>query len=49
MSPRILLLPGDGIGPEITAEAVKVLAAIAAGSGASFEFDEARRRRHRAA
>ncbi len=27
---RICLLPGDGIGPEITAEAVKVLAAIGA-------------------
>jgi len=38
---RICLLPGDGIGPEITAEAVKVLGAIGAKHGAAFEFDEA--------
>ncbi|MCP1362652.1 isocitrate/isopropylmalate family dehydrogenase, partial [Halomonas sp. BBD45] len=25
MSRKILVLPGDGIGPEITAEAVKIL------------------------
>ena len=41
MSPRILLLPGDGIGPEITAEAVNVLAAIGVRSATTFEFDEA--------
>ncbi|MDP3631526.1 MAG: 3-isopropylmalate dehydrogenase [Actinomycetota bacterium] len=38
---RICLLPGDGIGPEITAEAVKVLGAIGERFGATFEFTEA--------
>ncbi|MDZ4179093.1 MAG: 3-isopropylmalate dehydrogenase [Coriobacteriia bacterium] len=38
---RICLLPGDGIGPEITAEAVKVLHAIGAREGVTFEFSEA--------
>ncbi|HET6351077.1 MAG TPA: 3-isopropylmalate dehydrogenase [Coriobacteriia bacterium] len=38
---RICLLPGDGIGPEITAEAVKVLGAIGAAEGVEFVFDEA--------
>jgi 3-isopropylmalate dehydrogenase len=38
---RICLLPGDGIGPEITAEAVKVMEAIGAGEGVAFSFDEA--------
>jgi 3-isopropylmalate dehydrogenase len=38
---RICLLPGDGIGPEITAEAVKVLEAIGRRFGARFEFQEA--------
>jgi 3-isopropylmalate dehydrogenase len=38
---RITLLPGDGIGPEIMAVAVKVLDAIAAKTGISFEFSEA--------
>ena len=38
---RICLLPGDGIGPEITAEAVKVLGIIGERFGASFEFTEA--------
>ena len=38
---RICLLPGDGIGPEITAEAVKVLDVIGARSGTTFEFSEA--------
>jgi 3-isopropylmalate dehydrogenase len=38
---RICLLPGDGIGPEITAEAVKVLRAVGAVEGAEFVFDEA--------
>jgi len=37
----ICLLPGDGIGPEITAEAVKVLGVIGAKYSVSFEFDEA--------
>ncbi|MDO8963142.1 MAG: 3-isopropylmalate dehydrogenase [Coriobacteriia bacterium] len=38
---RICLLPGDGIGPEITAEAVKVLGAIGERDGVVFEFHEA--------
>jgi len=38
---RICLLPGDGIGPEITAEAVKVLNVIGEREGVAFEFDEA--------
>ena len=38
---RICLLPGDGIGPEITAEAVKVLGAIGAQHDVEFKFDEA--------
>ena len=38
---RICLLPGDGIGPEITAEAVKVLGVIGERHGVSFEFEEA--------
>lgn len=38
---RICLLPGDGIGPEITAEAVKVLQVIGGREGVTFEFDEA--------
>jgi 3-isopropylmalate dehydrogenase len=37
MSKKIAVLPGDGIGPEVTAEAVKVLRA----SGAELEFHEA--------
>jgi 3-isopropylmalate dehydrogenase len=38
---RICLLPGDGIGPEITAEAVKVLDVIGEKHGASFAYEEA--------
>jgi len=38
---RICLLPGDGIGPEITAEAVKVLRRIGAKHDVTWEFDEA--------
>jgi 3-isopropylmalate dehydrogenase len=43
MSPvkRICLLPGDGIGPEITAEAVKVLEVIGKKHDVTFEFSEA--------
>ncbi|GAB4276049.1 MAG: 3-isopropylmalate dehydrogenase [Coriobacteriia bacterium] len=37
---RICVLPGDGIGPEIMAEALKVLDAIAATEGVTFEYDE---------
>ncbi|MGH9815335.1 MAG: 3-isopropylmalate dehydrogenase [Candidatus Acidiferrales bacterium] len=35
---RIAVIPGDGIGPEVTAEAVKVLRAVAAKSGKPLEF-----------
>ncbi len=38
---KILLLPGDGIGPEVLAQARKVLEACAAQEGFSVEFDEA--------
>jgi 3-isopropylmalate dehydrogenase len=38
---RICLLPGDGIGPEITAEAVKVLLAVGELEDVSFDFHEA--------
>jgi len=37
----ICLLPGDGIGPEIMAEAIKVLAAIAEREETTFEYVEA--------
>ncbi len=33
VEPRILILPGDGIGPEIVAVAVRVLEALSAGQG----------------
>ncbi len=35
---RIALLPGDGIGPEVTAEAVKVLKVIESANGLTFRF-----------
>src|SRR5574337_80165 len=35
---RIAVLPGDGIGPEVTAEAVKVLKAIEEVVGLTFRF-----------
>ncbi len=38
---RICLLPGDGIGPEIIAEAVKVLDALGAKYDVAFEYTEA--------
>lgn len=37
---RILVLPGDGIGPEIVNEALKVLDRVAALEGIDLEFDE---------
>ena len=37
---KICLLPGDGIGPEVIAESVKVLDAIAEQSDFSFEYTE---------
>jgi 3-isopropylmalate dehydrogenase len=36
MAPRIITLPGDGIGPEIMAPALEVLAAV----GAEFEYEQ---------
>jgi 3-isopropylmalate dehydrogenase len=40
-SHRIVVLPGDGIGQEVTAEAVRVLRAVEKSSSASFEFEQA--------
>lgn len=37
---NIVLLPGDGIGPEVTAEAVRVLDAVAQRSGHAFHYKE---------
>src|SRR5215510_15753828 len=37
---KIAVLPGDGIGQEVTAEAAKVMRVIAKQSGASFEFEQ---------
>jgi 3-isopropylmalate dehydrogenase len=37
MAHKVILLPGDGIGPEITPPAVEVLEAVAPGD---FEFEE---------
>ena len=37
---RILLLPGDGIGPEVTAEARRVLEAAAGAAGLRLDFEE---------
>jgi len=39
--PNIAVLPGDGIGPEIVQEAVKVLRAVGAKYGIDFNFREA--------
>lgn len=36
---RIVVLAGDGIGPEVTAEAEKVLQAIGQKFGHNFTFD----------
>jgi 3-isopropylmalate dehydrogenase len=38
---KILVLPGDGIGPEIVTEAVKVLARLRGGHGLAVDVDEA--------
>ena len=38
---RIAVLPGDGIGQEVTPEAVRVLQAVAKGSGVGLEFEQA--------
>jgi 3-isopropylmalate dehydrogenase len=40
MRANIVLLPGDGIGPEVVAEAVRVLDVIASKSGHSFNYVE---------
>ena len=40
MKANIALLPGDGIGPEVIAETVKVLQHVAAKFGHEFEFNE---------
>ncbi len=37
---KIVTLPGDGIGPDITAEAVKVLDKVASVYGHTFDFEE---------
>ena len=37
---NITLLPGDGIGPEVTSEAVRVLDVIASRYGHSFAYKE---------
>lgn len=34
---QLALIPGDGIGPEVVTEAVKVLDAVTAGSDVAFE------------
>ena len=41
MSKQILILPGDGIGPEIVDEAVKVLACLRDEHGLDIDMDEA--------
>ena len=38
---RIAVLPGDGIGPEIVREALKVLGIVAERSGVQFDLQEA--------
>jgi 3-isopropylmalate dehydrogenase len=40
MKANIVLLPGDGIGPEVVAEAVRVLQAVAKKHGHVFQFTE---------
>ena len=41
MTFKIAVLPGDGIGPEVVAEAVRVLHAVGTGGRTSFEFEQA--------
>jgi 3-isopropylmalate dehydrogenase len=41
MKAHIAVLPGDGIGPEVTAEAVRALRAVAGRFGHDFGFEEA--------
>ena len=40
MKLRVTVLPGDGIGPEVTAEAVRVLQTVAGIHGYRFDFEE---------
>ncbi len=40
MELKITVLPGDGVGPEVTREAVRVLGAVAECFGHDFSFDE---------
>ena len=40
MNANIVVLPGDGIGPEVTAEAVRVLELVAKQGGHAFRFTE---------
>lgn len=42
MKAKITLLPGDGIGPEVVSQAVRVLDGVAASGGHRFEYVEAR-------
>jgi len=37
---KIALIPGDGIGPEVMKQALKVLKAVSESSGCSFEYEE---------
>ncbi|WP_223164374.1 3-isopropylmalate dehydrogenase [Nocardioides mesophilus] len=39
---RLAVIPGDGIGPEVTAEALKVLDAVTSGSASGVSFDSTR-------
>lgn len=41
MKLKIAALPGDGIGPEVTAQAIKAMQAVADTYGHTFEFNEA--------
>src|SRR5689334_20373017 len=41
MKKKIAVLPGDGIGPEVTVQAIHVLKAIAKRFNHTFEFEEA--------
>lgn len=40
MNAKIVLLPGDGVGPEVVAEAVRVLVAVGEAFGHQFAFEE---------
>ena len=40
MKAHIVTLPGDGVGPEVTAAAVAVLQAVAEHYGHAFRFEE---------